>query len=161
MRRKGFTLVELMVVVAIIAILAAVAVPMYTKFKQKSTASGPVKVCLGVTQALEAWFDEQGDFTSVGRLGDSSLQGTDSGTGNNVKVGANIPDLEQVTWTVTGAASQIVISWAFAGNKCPSAICNGAYCLSCNRSVGSCNLQIKFSSSDLGLDKNPGSSTCL
>ena len=37
--RKGFTLVELLIVIAIIAILAAIAVPQYTKYVRKAAAA--------------------------------------------------------------------------------------------------------------------------
>ncbi|MBK2025761.1 prepilin-type N-terminal cleavage/methylation domain-containing protein [Francisella philomiragia] len=40
MRDKGFTLIELMVVIAIVAIIVAVAVPMYSNYMVRSKLSG-------------------------------------------------------------------------------------------------------------------------
>jgi prepilin-type N-terminal cleavage/methylation domain-containing protein len=39
-QRKGFTLVEIMIVVAIIALLAAIAIPSFIKSRQESRKSG-------------------------------------------------------------------------------------------------------------------------
>ena len=54
-RSKGFTLIELMIVVAIIAILAAIAIPQYKRFQLKSKTA-EAKVNLGAIKTCEEAF---------------------------------------------------------------------------------------------------------
>ena len=61
---QGFTLVELMVVVAIIGILAAVAVPQYQKFQARARQSEAKIALAGVYTAEKAFATENGSFTS-------------------------------------------------------------------------------------------------
>jgi len=66
--KKGFTLIELMIVVAIIGILAAIAIPNFLKFQAKSKQS-EAKSQLGAIFTGElAYFGEQnmyGDFVAI------------------------------------------------------------------------------------------------
>jgi type IV pilus assembly protein PilA len=66
--KKGFTLIELMIVVAIIGILAAIAIPNFLKFQAKSKMS-EAKTNLGAIYTGQlSFFGEQnsyGDFSSI------------------------------------------------------------------------------------------------
>jgi len=53
--KRGFSLIELMVVVAIAAILAAIAVPTYQGFVQKSRRASAMNAISAVVQAQERW----------------------------------------------------------------------------------------------------------
>ncbi|HEY3490980.1 MAG TPA: prepilin-type N-terminal cleavage/methylation domain-containing protein [Candidatus Deferrimicrobiaceae bacterium] len=67
--KKGFTLIELMIVVAIIGILAAIAIPNFMKFQAKSRTA-EAKTNLGAIFTAETSYfgdaNKFGDFTQVG-----------------------------------------------------------------------------------------------
>ena len=54
-RKRGFTLIEVMIVVAVLAVLAAIAVPAYFDSIRKSRRADAITAINQVTQAQERW----------------------------------------------------------------------------------------------------------
>jgi len=66
--KKGFTLIELMIVVAIIGILAAIAIPNFLRFQAKSKQSEAKTNLGGIFTAEVSYFGEHnffGNFTQI------------------------------------------------------------------------------------------------
>lgn len=60
--QKGFTLIELMIVVAIIGILAAIAIPAYQDYTARSQMSEAMSLASGVRTAVSETFQTTGDL---------------------------------------------------------------------------------------------------
>src|SRR5205823_14551332 len=63
--QKGFTLIELMIVVAIIGILAAIAIPNFIKFQARSKQSEAKANTKAIFTAQKAFFQEKDRFSSL------------------------------------------------------------------------------------------------
>ena len=74
--RKGFTLIELMVVVAIIGILAAIAIPMYRTQQTKARISEVVRACNTIASALGDYHNEEDNWTFGADLGATGIYNT-------------------------------------------------------------------------------------
>ncbi|WP_395167428.1 pilin [Francisella salimarina] len=114
--QKGFSLVELMVVIAIIAILAAVAIPMYSNYTTRAQLSSDLSRLGGVkTQVAEEIANNNGTLPNSVTLTDAPSGATfannqieytsPSVSGATITLQPNIVS-GAVTWTcdVTGAS---------------------------------------------------------
>ena len=64
MKARGFTLIELMIVVAVVAIIAAIAFPSYQNQVQKTRRADAHTALLGAAQTLERCFTRYNSYAS-------------------------------------------------------------------------------------------------
>ena len=73
MKIRGFTLIELMIVVTLIAIIAAIAIPSYQKYVEKTRRADAQSALLQAAQSLERCFTRLNAYNAAGCPGVTGL----------------------------------------------------------------------------------------
>jgi type IV pilus assembly protein PilA len=100
--QKGFTLIELMIVVAIIAILAAIAIPAYQDYTIRAQISDGLSLASGSKTAVAEFYQNRGRFPT---------SNASAGVAASTSIIGNF-----VTGTVVGNAGVITVTYGGQAN---------------------------------------------
>jgi type IV pilus assembly protein PilA len=119
--QKGFTLIELMIVVAIIGILAAIALPAYQDYTIRSKVSELILAASSARTAVTEKYQNDGTTTSIG-VG-VSVSATSKISSSNVTNGGVISIVgtsevkgASITLTPTVNADSTTLNWGCTGS---------------------------------------------
>ncbi|QLE79814.1 prepilin-type N-terminal cleavage/methylation domain-containing protein [Francisella sp. Scap27] len=99
--QKGFSLVELMVVIAIIAILAAVAIPMYSNYTTRANVSSEISQLGGVKAQVAE------NIANTGLTAGDTITGV-STTGYDAPTGTTVTDAGVINRTSTSISGSTI-----------------------------------------------------
>jgi prepilin-type N-terminal cleavage/methylation domain-containing protein len=115
---KGFTLIELMVTVAIVAILAAIAYPSYRNYVIRGQLVSATNMLASMRADMERYFQDNRSYAQVGTIPPPCATAVTSGTFTTTAcTGGNVPLTTPPSYTLTATGSANTAGFVFTVNE--------------------------------------------
>lgn len=112
--QKGFTLLELMIVVAVIGILASIAMPAYTGYIKKGKAAEATSNLADLRIKAEQYFQDNRTYAGMNCAPADQKYFTYACTDSS---GAGTPDADGYLITATGVAAEGMANFSYTVNQ--------------------------------------------
>jgi type IV pilus assembly protein PilE len=109
--QKGFTLIELMIVVAIIGILAGIAMPSYRDYVTRSSLAEATSGLADRHIKMEQCFQDNRDYTNA------ACSAICPGTGKNFNFACTTPAATATTYTITATGKNTAAGFTLTVNE--------------------------------------------
>lgn len=125
-KQLGFTLIELMIVVAIIGVLSSMAIPAYQNYIKKAEFASALATMKSLLTPAEIYYQQYGEFSASQSTAIFAALGISSGTSTlgNIEVKAN-----ELTFSFQSSAiatnTMIGYSRTISGWQCTTTLANG------------------------------------
>ncbi|MFQ5470500.1 MAG: prepilin-type N-terminal cleavage/methylation domain-containing protein [Gammaproteobacteria bacterium] len=132
--QQGFTLIELMIVVAIIGILAAIAIPSYQNYTKKAKFTEVMQAVAPAKLAIEGCYQKQSDITKCDTAAETGVTLANLAAGANVAsvaitattaaiTATGAASVDGATYIITPTASLGTLTWAESGTCVSTGLC--------------------------------------
>lgn len=116
MTQRGFTIVELLIVIVVIAILAAITIVAYNGIQQRAKASSTQSVVTAVVKKAEVYRAETGQMPTQAQLiNNQSLSSTDTNSG---PVAARLDGLTVITSQPNSTNGNTTVRYVYSTTSC-------------------------------------------
>ena len=141
-------LVCALLAIPVLAVLAAIALPAYSTFKQKATVGKALKSVLGCGQVLADWHDAHETFENLTAPSEGGAI-----TADGEPVGVDLAVIPDMVWGLEAAQDCLKIKFHWL-KGCPTHICDGYYEICCSDT--DCTQIIRVGENNaLGFDYGP------
>jgi len=138
MERKGFTLIELMIVIAIIIILAAIAIPNYLRMTERAKVSAIESDLKAIGTALETFNTDWAQYPGTGwNVCKAELTGGALGSGATINVSGTTVTGEKAP--ITYITKEAITAFEKKVTNTTYTLNNGDYTLTATASIGGKN----------------------